>query len=492
MENMKDSKLSRFVYYVTLTFFILFVVMFSVLSLIQSSYMGFTGNEHDMIYKNLFSIGGFIVFVIVLMLIFFISKISNKVSSKIALIIEMIIFAIIGIVYCLSYDNIGLAFDTKSVYESARSLVNGDYSVIDSVSYIGVFSNNFGIFTVYYLFLYIFGDTIAVLKYMRLFNLIFCIAGYVYLYKITDILYKNNRINLYLLLIFLGFNHLLFYSSFLYTNTLAYCFAIISIYYFIYYLKLNKRLWLSFIFIILAVFVRMNSLIILIAEIIILSIKALNEKKLLSIILVLVFVLGLFIPKLLVKYYEHKYQVVYNHQLPNKLYLYYGLNYTYDTPGGYFPDFTELLEEYDHDIHAVDNYGNYYLNDTLNYFKNNPLECFNFYIRKFISGWCDPNYDVFCNVFNESSVLEEYRPIMNDIYDGFLSSMAIGLLIYVIKKRKSIDYDFILVLSLVGGFIFHFFWEIKAIYTYQYILLLLPLSAYGLDTLFSTINKITK
>ena len=35
----------------------------------------------------------------------------------------------------------------------------------------------------------------------------------------------------------------------------------------------------------------------------------------------------------------------------------------------------------------------------------------------------------------------------------------------------------------IGGFLFHAFWEVKSIYLYQYFMYLLPYAAYGLVSL---------
>lgn len=485
-----DTKLKKIIYKVTSIFFIIFVIMFSVLSLIQSSYTGWAGVPgRDVIYTNLFSIKSAIYLVVLIILIILINKCGEKPSSKKLLIIEMIIFAVVGFIYCMSYVNVGASIDSFRLYEDAKKLFFGDYSVIDSTSYIGVFPQNLGLFSLYYLFIKIFNNSTYVLTYMRIFNLIFSIIGYVYLYKITDILYKNNKINLCLLLLFVGFNHLLLYSVYVYTNVLGYSLAIISIYYLIYYFKNDKRLILSFIFIVLSIIIRKNSLIILIAEIITLIFNTVNIKKISNIIFILLFCIAIFTPNLVEKYYESKYNVIYNHHIPTISYVCYGMNYSEDSPGRWVGDFEDIFFNNNHDEKMVKEYASIYIDSVLDYFKNNPLKCIKFYIEKFICTWCDHKYDVFTvEIYNEICTIEQYEPIMNDIYDAFLSLMSIGLIVFVIRHIKNIDYEFIIIISIVGGFIFHFFWESQAIYSYQYVLLLLPLSAYGLNAI---INRLT-
>lgn len=149
--------------------------------------------------------------------------------------------------------NVLPASDSFALYDGAHNILKGNFNVIDNKSCIGEYPHNLGYMFYYLLFFKLFGYNNSVLTYMRIVNLILSIFTYVYIYRITDILYSNNKINLMVLLLFVGFNHFILYSAFLYTNVIGYSFAIFSIYYLIAYVKSNKRIVLSLLFIIISI-----------------------------------------------------------------------------------------------------------------------------------------------------------------------------------------------------------------------------------------------
>ena len=80
----------------------------------------------------------------------------------------------------------------------------------------------------------------------------------------------------------------------------------------------------------------------------------------------------------------------------------------------------------------------------------------------------------------EESVLNIFQVIVF-IFAGF------GM----IKIFKSGKIEFILLpMIFLGGFVFHAFWETKAIYVLQYYYLLLPFAAYGIYEFFDILGHI--
>ena len=74
-----------------------------------------------------------------------------------------------------------------------------------------------------------------------------------------------------------------------------------------------------------------------------------------------------------------------------------------------------------------------------------------------------------------------------------LSGSIISSLLII--KKKNVDYVLLIYISfsflmLIGGFVFHTFWETKAQYVYQYIFILVPSAAYGLDQLPIIVNNL--
>ena len=66
---------------------------------------------------------------------------------------------------------------------------------------------------------------------------------------------------------------------------------------------------------------------------------------------------------------------------------------------------------------------------------------------------------------------------------------GIGML--KIFKQGKIEH-ILLPMIFLGGFVFHTFWETKAIYVLQYYYLLLPYAAFGIFQLFEKIERVRK
>lgn len=98
--------IEKIVYYITLGIFILFILMFSILSVIQSSYMSCAGYDRHMIYTNYFTIRSIVFFILIICFFILIKLSGYKISSKKVLIIEMVLFSIVGMQAIYTYQYI--------------------------------------------------------------------------------------------------------------------------------------------------------------------------------------------------------------------------------------------------------------------------------------------------------------------------------------------------------------------------------------------------
>ena len=178
----------------------------------------------------------------------------------------------------------------------------------------------------------------------------------------------------------------------------------------------------------------------------------------------------------------------YDNALPRICWIAYGLNYDERHPGGYMNEF----EVYHHDNGFVAEYtatrAKEFINGVLTAFKERPWLIPRFYAQKFLVSFANPEYETFAQYrelpqssFNESVISGNINDALNQLWDAASTVIAIGLLAYIIKRFKKITLlELIGGVIVFGGFLFHMFWEVKAIYTYQYFMYLLPYAAYGL------------
>lgn len=399
-------------------------------------------------------------------------------SCQTLLFIVLGLIFIQGVIYILSNDleliNID---DSYNVFNAAENIVKNNYSSIGYKSYINVYPNNIGLMSYFVILIKIFGKANTLLV-VRLINLVFSIIGYLYLYKITDKLFLNEKINRILIILILINNQLIYLSELVYGNVLSYSLSIVSVYYLLVYLKkkTTKHIIVSIITIIISIFIKSNSIIVMIAECIYLLLDFISNKKIISIFAVALMLAGQFLATTgLQMYWGSKVEIDYSQsKLPTICWIANGINYDSRNPGRYTNQFeiyhmeNDLVPEYT----AVE--AKRFVNEAIKYFEENPQEGLKFYVKKFLVSFANPTYEC----------IDEKNIVLETIWDASCSVVAIGLVLFMTKDYKNEElYRLIGLVVVIGGFLFHSFWETKAVYCYQYYLFLLPYAAYGLSNI---------
>ena len=147
--------------------------------------------------------------------------------------------------------------------------------------------------------------------------------------------------------------------------------------------------------------------------------------------------------------------------------------------------------------------------ERLAYFRGHPGYAVDFYARKHLSQWADGTYA------SRQATLATYggrSGFFQEVYDGSLSSayiewgnawqdvLYLGTLVFCVsavhRKRKgtgtapqgsSADslYLYVGLIAVLGGFLFHILWEANSRYIFLYSLLLMPYCAAGIYTVFA-------
>lgn len=147
--------------------------------------------------------------------------------------------------------------------------------------------------------------------------------------------------------------------------------------------------------------------------------------------------------------------------------------------------------------------------ERLAYFREHPGYAVDFYARKHLSQWADGTYA------SRQATLAAYggrSGFFQEVYDGSLSSayiewgnawqdvLYLGTLVFCVsavqRKRKgtgtapqgsSADslYLYVGLIAVLGGFLFHILWEANSRYIFLYSLLLMPYCAAGVYTVFA-------
>lgn len=443
-----------------------------------------------------------ITLLIFFILYFLIKKNFFNVDEKKQLITFLIFSFVIGMIWIFINDPVIKEMgDSYNCYDRAKAIASGDFSPLGYKTYINMYPNNLGFITYLILLIKIFGPE-STLYIARIINLAMVIIGYMSLYGITKLQFKNNRlINCTLIYLCWFSMQFVFYAFMIYGNCISYSLALFSVYLLLKYFSINKAKYLVFsiITIILAIAIKNNSIIILIAEIIYLILYIFKNKNWAIIIAIILMIIGSWasttgLQKFWGKFGEVDYSAT---KLPTICWIAYGLNYDETKPGSYTYEFEDFhfqngfVQEYT----ALN--AKAFIRGSLNAFKERPSLMIRFYGQKFLTAWCDPQYDCFDGyraLDNKDIVTNiiggNINNILHNIWDSTMSVLAIGLIAYIIKRFKKMELDELFgAVVVLGGFFFHSFWEIKSIYLYQYFMYLIPYAAYGLVMLSGKIKN---
>lgn len=319
------------------------------------------------------------------------------------------------------------------------------------------------------------------------------------LYRITDRLFSKKRISNLVLLLSMGCIQIMLYTTFLYGITLGLALALASFLCLLQYQaskkKTKKRLCygiLSGVFIGAAILVKNNYSIFLVAMVLLLFYKALEQKKLhwilTAVILILVTAL---MGKGLTAFYEARSGLTISSGMPKSLWIAMGMQEGERAEGWYNAFNYDTFLETDCDPVKSDAIAKESIKESLERFAADPAYALSFYYKKTVSQWNEPTYEaLWVNQFHSGN----FSRIVQSIYDGKLYMVLheymnlyhglifTAVLICLITRKREWNPDqLFLVLVILGGFAFHTLWEAKSQYIFPYFVILLPYGAAGIS-----------
>lgn len=133
-----------------------------------------------------------------------------------------------------------------------------------------------------------------------------------------------------------------------------------------------------------------------------------------------------------------------------------------------------------------------------------------FFGEKVITTWCEPTYQSIWSGPLISMNCKTKEPWLTNLYSGgsvfwllasvmnVLTVMLFGFsLVFILWKTFRMKLalyplELFCLLFLIGGFLFHLFWETKSQYVYPYVVLMVPIAAKGINVFFEGIRKYIK
>ena len=334
-------------------------------------------------------------------------------------------------------------------------------------------------------------------------NLFWLMAEYHALIEIAKLLFKDVRIHKLLILLLFVCLPPLFTTTFLYGNIPAFSCGSIAIWMFLRYMKKGGLRWalLCALFLTLAVTLKLNLLIVCVALGGVWLLRLLKKRSRESLLcLVLTALCVLTIPSLPQKLYEKRVGVEYGDGIPMIAWMAMGFSEGHAAPGWYREDYTvTAFERSGHDSAATAENARQVLRERMQYFRENPAYAFRFFTQKLRSQWNEPSYgsiwinQVFPSYSQKGALFRllfvRGAKLLMAVMDKLQQFIYLGILAGVVRLRQKKDLlRCLLPLVLLGGLLYHLLFEAKSQYAMPYFVLILPIAAYGLFTLFRRVE----
>lgn len=391
----------------------------------------------------------------------------------------------------------GLRADVSEIIRAVADVQTGNYRNFSPGSYFFYYPHQLGLLSFFQLLSFL------SLKGLFFVNFLAVLSIQLLQVEITKAIFQEEKtIKLSALLSYL-FLPLLFFILFLYNTLFSLFFSYLGIFFCIKFFK--KTSWLNalagLLFFCIAVVLRKNLFILLIAIAIPLILFALKQKKMLFLLFAIVLIL---LPQLankgLITYYEQQSQSELK-GLPSLAWVNLGLKRADNgVAGAYSPLYIVQYDSFAYDTTAYTLALQEQLQEKLLGFIAEPKEALRFFWEKISATWTNPFFQSLWSgpltvdpdlpdqtienpylsmLFDDSSMLYKslaffLRYIVLIIYAG--SAYALWRL-----RKEEIIYTLLYIpLFFLGAFFFHLIWETKSQYVVGHVFMLIPLAGYGL------------
>lgn len=414
------------------------------------------------------------------------------------------------------------AADAYSVYDIARILANGDTSVIHPTdSYLSYYPQQIGLAAFYEPLIRLWNLLPFDLPAYHFLKVIYVFLGVVifyFQYRTVHLLFENDRTDVIFILLSAANLPFLMYTSFVYGEIPSFAALSIGIYCFLRMLRALPETEGCYkaavcngipalLFLTLSVQLRKNSLILIIAIVLVSFLMWCKRRRpILLIFAVLCAVCSISILPLIQKGYELRADNTLRSGVPAMSYFAMGMQESSRANGWYNGFNFNTYQESDMDTELTNKISRAAINERISYFSGHPDYAVSFYLEKFLSQWADGTYACRQATLATFGGRQEF---FNELYAGkysgafiaycnaFQNILYLGAFLFCLagcmKKIRPKMNGLPLYLGLIGvfgGFLFHMLWEANSRYIFLYGMMLLPYASAGVEWILSVISKI--
>ncbi len=431
--------------------------------------------------------------------------------SMSALLIAMAWVGIWSFWWILSADRVPVG-DQAYVYGAASYFQEGNYYFFGKGGYLGMFPYQMGlVLLMELLFLFV-----GPYNYFA-FEVICALmaVGIVYLgYRVVSAVAESMTAKVLYCVFMMGCLPMVFYTSWVYGDLPSIFFALLAFDALLKYEKDKKKRWLVLLAtaVILAMLVRQHSWIFVLALILAGGIHAVKKK---DICLGMVLLSLLLLPQLVYAGIYEMYEIRSGEEkcegIPYVATIAMGLQESRRGNGWYNNYHKDIYGQAEFDLELTSDIAKQEIRNRLKVFRNNPSYAVWFFKSKVLSQWNQPlcqsvyfntNYDVpstppAVGTFADSISSGNFSKVLA-LADRMQFIIYVGMLAYFIfcLKRDSNLLHHVLVITMIGGFLFSIIWESKARYIFPYYVLMFSGAAIGylgmIQKIAETIGKIRK
>lgn len=435
----------------------------------------------------------------VLVIFFLLGRIRDpgkKLSDVIALFIALL-SVFLNVIWIHSSATIP-AGDQALICAAASAFNHGDYTMLEKGQYLATCPQNIGVTTVLRIIFILFGEwNETAFKMLSAFFILPLVYG---IYRITVMLSEENKIGLIAALATFACIPMYFYTTFIYGEIMSISLSVCAIMFFM--KTLDKPGLLNIILLFLsvfgAVFIKSNSLIIIIAMIVVCMLKLIfseGKKRVLFILFVLI--AGMILPHAFSKLIYMGHMPADAKGIPAILYIQMGVNRNQVSGlygfGWYDDSVQDIYRECDYSVDEASLKAREMIGDFFSEYKNDIPGLVNFYKIKITSQWNNPMYQAM--VMNNRCLWENQNAFAQRVYNDqfiwkimdkymniyqlmiYLGAVLSGIRLFI-KCRDAGRLTCLI--AVFGGFLFSVIWEAKGRYIFPYLMLLIPDAITGL------------
>ncbi|MBR1653881.1 MAG: glycosyltransferase family 39 protein [Clostridia bacterium] len=500
----KIDKLENIAATIIKIIFLILIVFLLIYSIMESANIIYTKltNEHTVHNKDNVIVN--ILGIMLTCIIATVVRVKRIKISKNVVYVCMILWFVISVAWIFMTD-LSPKADSLFTLNSAEEILRGDYSALKEGGYLYVYPQQYGLTLFFCLISLVFKRSAYLI--IQLINVFVLSLVFFCVYKIVQILFNNEKISRCVLLVLICFVPISMYITFVYGNLIGLAFSCLAILFQIKYLQNEKKRYILGIafFASLAVLIKSNYLINLIA-IILLFIYEMIFKNKLKYIVPIFLVIVCYVAMTYATNFTMKSitGIERNKGTPTVTWIAMGMQEGPMAQGWYNQYNLNTYVKSNYDYEKTSEKAKKNIKKSISEFKKKPNYAVKFFVNKTLSQWNNPTFQcIWINLYRKPEHF--YNPIVKSVLtkDGKLGKaltkytdimqtlILFGTTMYIVLDFKKIKMkELIFAIIFIGGFIFHIVWEAKCQYAITYFVLLIPYSVLGYYKIGNKINKI--